>query len=582
MQPSRPDRSAPARSAIRQILPRLVALALAACRGADSAPPKTVTGPDVPDGANLRIVRVLVTQGAQDIDGSIPLVANMPAAVNVLVSRSRESVQAVPIVLRLFRGGGIVHTDTARTGGVLDVSTNIGAPSAQFLVPAALVSDGVAWQVEIDPAQTVADSTRADNLLPASGSTPLAIVSLPPFEVHFVPISLAAQGGATGNITAMNAEQYLISVRSMLPTGAMTFSVGAPLSVQASLGAAPKGGAVTFWQTVVQDVDVARMMSSTRSSTWYGVVPIPPGFTTFTNGGYAYIPNAPSDIGASSRSAVGLEFAPQFGSTYTRDVVAHEFAHTFGRNHAPGCGAGAPIDPAFPGGQGTIVTPGHDVWSWASGLTRFALSQPGSTGDVMSYCSPVWSSPYTWNAVLRWRQLAGAVVTSTTRTRATFIAGSIGADGSITLRPALDAEIAFQPTDLAGDVTVELRGADGTVLRSTRARSAAISETGGVRQFIAVMPASGVATEVVARTERGATAGIRRRQGSDTVTSRITRTGATEITSSAGNALLARDDATGDVIGIGWNGRVVLSQRSGFSISVSDGVRSSRRTVVPR
>ena len=217
-------------------------------------------------------------------------------------------------------------------------------------------------------------------------------------------------------------------------------------------------------------------------------------------------------------------------------MVARELAHTFGRSHAPGCGAGAPIDPAFPGGQGTIVMPGHDVWSWASGLSRFALSQSGSTYDVMSYCSPVWSSPHTWSAVLRWRQLAGSVVTKTTRTRATLIAGSIGADGAITLRPALGADLLLPLTDSAADITVELRGASGTVLRATRVRSAALSEMGGVRHFIAMLPAVDAAAEVVARSDGGAFARVRRREESDKVTSHVMRSGATEIVSSAGNA----------------------------------------------
>ena len=200
----------------------------------------------------------------------------------------------------------------------------------------------------------------------------------------------------------------------------------------------------------------------------------------------------------------------------------------------------------------------------------------------MSYCSPVWTSPYTWNAVLRWRQASGSVVTSTARTRVTLVAGSVGADGSITVRPALDADALLPPDDPYGDVTVELRSAGGSVLRRTRVQSA-VGENSGVRYFVAILRSLGDAgDEIVATNTAGASAHVLRHQVTDEISSRSVRSGATEIASSAGNALLVRDAASGDVLGIGWHGRVVISRSAGLSVTVSDGVRSAQRIVVPR
>lgn len=554
------------------------AFGLTGCVSADATAP-AAPGPKPPaaDGANLRLASVQFTQGAQDTDGSIPMISGTAMVANVLVERSRESVVQVPVVLRLYRAGILIRTDTARTGGVLSAATNPASPSAQFLVPANVVTDSLSWQVELDPARSVADSVRTDNLLPATSPAPLATVQLPSLDVRFVPIVLSQNEGVTGNVSAVNAEQYLAGVRAMLPTGRLTVSVGTPLTSQSNFGTAPDGGAPSFWGSVLQDVDLARLMSSNPQSVWYGIVPLPPGFSKVKNGGYAFIPDDPTSNGYGTHAAASLELTSSFGVSYAREVVAHELAHTFGRNHAPGCGAGAPIDTAFPWPLGAIGVAGHDVWNWAGGLTVAALSRAATTGDVMSYCTPVWTSPYTWRGVLRWRQAAGGVVTRTSRTRATLVAGSIAADGSVTLHPALDAEVTLPTPTVNADVRVEVRDGAGAVVARQQVAAVNVDHGGGMRQFLAVFPAvGGAAAQIVATTRAGATARITARGTTDRVSARVRPSGASEITSSAGNALLVRDATTGEMLGIGWNGRVVIQRSGGFTVTVSDGVRSRR------
>ena len=553
---------------------------LTACAPNDATAPAPT--PPADDGANVRVTRVQFTQGAQDEAGSIPMVAGRPMVANVLIQRSRESTASVPIVLRLYRGGVLLRVDTTQSGGVLGPSVNPASPSAQFLVPGVVVRDSLWWQVEIDPANTTPDSTRTDNLFPANAPGVVTSVELPSLDVHFVPITLTQHSGLTGNVSTLNLDDYIAGVRSMLPTGTVTATLGAPMTSESSFGTPPEGGGPTFWLSVLQDVDVARTLSDSPQSVWYGVVPIPAGFSKLTNGGYAFVPSNPTRVGSGTRTAVSLELSPVYGARYGRDVVTHELGHIFGRSHAPGCGALAPIDTAFPGPLGSIGTPGHDVFSWSSGVTISALSYPASTGDVMSYCTRVWTSPYTWSAVLRWRQASAVVVTRTERSRATLIAGSIAADGRVTLRPALDADVRMQPSVSDGDVTVEQRDAGGAVIGRQQVVSAAVDHGGGIRQFLAVMPGAGAAAQIVATTRSGASARITAHASSDIISARITSTGASELSSATGSALLVRDDHTGDVLGIGWNGRITINRSSGYSVTVSDGVRSRRATVIQR
>ena len=68
---------------------------------------------------------MVFTQVVQVGEGSLPLVSGVAAAAKVLVVCSRESVVEGQVVVRLFRGGVVVHTDTAQTGGVLGPSWRV-------------------------------------------------------------------------------------------------------------------------------------------------------------------------------------------------------------------------------------------------------------------------------------------------------------------------------------------------------------------------------------------------------------------------------------------------------------------------
>jgi hypothetical protein len=385
----------------------LVCVALCACGGADrSAPvdPSSVTR------INLRVERVRLTQATQDEDGTLPVVAGSAAVLNVVVTRSAESVVEVPLVLRLFRRGAMVFTDTARTGGVLGPTYPAVGFSAQFLIPAALVASDVSWQVELDPLRTHADSTRADNVLPGAVPAALPTVTVPPLRLRLVPITLGRHGGLTGNVSAGNAELYLRLTRQIFPVGALSVTVGEPLSSSANFGTLPgPGGSLGFWDQVVHELDDARIASGVTDEYWYGVVPMPGGYDSVQWGGVGYTPREPQGVGPGTRTSAGLGASevPGIGVSvdFAQQTLAHELGHNFGRLHAPGCGAVAPIDSGYRGIAGSITVSGHDVWSWASGLTRGAQLVGGETGDVMSYCSPKWVGPYTYAAVLAWRQV---------------------------------------------------------------------------------------------------------------------------------------------------------------------------------
>lgn len=579
---AKPDGRTRVTACARGVLHAALLVAFTACGGSSNT--DQPTEPPVGDGANLQLVSVQFTQGTQDAAGSIALVAGQPVAVNVSVSRSKESTDDVPVVLRLFRGGSLIRTDTARTGGVLGPSYSPSAPSAQFLIPATLVNGALSWQVELDPARTVGDSSRFDNLLPGTTPGALSVVALAPISIRFIPIILSSHENATGSLSSGSTERFVQTIRQTMPVGAIVTVIGPGLTSSANFGTPPVGAAASFWTSVLQELDVARVSSPQRAAYWYGVVGAPSGYTRYTNGGYGYIPNGATETGGGTRSAVGFGVSSSNSAAFASKTLAHELGHMLGRLHAPSCSAGSPIDANFPDALGTILLPGFDVWSWASGLSSRALSVSASTGDVMGYCAEVWASPHTWSGILRWRQLSQPVVAQVRAEPAVLIAGSIAPNGSVSLRPALDGDAVIPASDPIGDVVVELQADGGAVIVRQQLQSTRVDHGDGARHFLAVLPrpAAQNAAAVVATSRDGQSAVVRAAAGDATVHVRTLRGNRTEVTTPSGRAILLRDATSGEVLSIGWNGRAVVPAGGAISATVSNGVRSRTELLLPR
>jgi hypothetical protein len=438
--------------------------------------------------------------------------------------------------------------------------------------------------VEIDPARMVGDSSRADNLLPGSTPAALTVVALPPISIRFVPIILSSHDNATGSISSGGMEPLLQTIRQTMPVGSIAAVIGTPLTSSANFGTPPTGAAAAFWTSVLQELDVARVASPQRAAYWYGLVGAPSGYTRFTNGGFGYIPSSATSTGSNTRTAVGFAVSSSNSVGFASKTLAHELGHMLGRLHAPSCSAGSPLDTTFPDAQGTIEVPGFDVWSWASGASSSAPSVSAATGDLMGYCAAVWSGPYTWSAILRWRQQSQPVVAQVRTEPAMLVAGSIAADGAVSLRPALEADAIVAPADPAGDMVVEVQNDAGAVIARSQVQSARVDHADGERHFLAVLPrpTSQQAAAIQATSRDGRVFRIRATRGDDALQVRTVRGAQTEVTNASGRAILLRDAATGEVLSVGWNGRAVAATRGAIRATVSDGVRSRTELILPR
>jgi len=537
-----------------------------------------------------------ITQGVQDSAGSIPMVlGGNPAVVNVFMRATPASAVSMRVVLRLVdAAGAVVYSDTTSTSGTIASTPSAVTPTVQFLIPATRLAPGLRWQVVRDPAGLVPDDTAANDVYPREGPVLLAVADVPPLTIRFVPIVLGANGGASALITPADFPDYLRTLKSVHPLGAVSAHVGASFTTSASFGAPPSGGDQAFWVALVSQLDLARIADPIEPDVnWFGVVLPPAGFTFTSVGGFSYIPTNGASTGPNTRTSTAV--GPRWFSrpTQARDLVAHELGHSFGRLHAPCGGAGSPLDPAYPIPGGVLDATGYDVFARANGITSTAQPVPASTGDVMGYCFPVWASSYTYKAVLAFRQppivAARAAEAPAARQRVVVVRGSITDDRTIAIEPTFTLDARPAIGDPNGSYRVSGLAADGRVLFTAGFEPAAIDHAPTVRHFTVAVPATpdieSALTSILVTTPAARALRARPIASSPQTAGSI---GATAVRRPAGGGLtvacggnaagLVVLDASGAVRGMSGGATVMLASVPSGPLTVlcSDGVRTTR------
>ncbi|MBA3258819.1 MAG: hypothetical protein H0T68_05050 [Gemmatimonadales bacterium] len=508
----------------------------------------------VGQGLNFRIDGVYLTQSVQTYTGTVPLVAGRDAFLRVFVTASEANALSPDVRVRFYHGGVLALERIIPRLGLTPLAPQEGTlgSSWNLAVPKSLVTTNLSIQVEVDPADTQAETDETDNSFPAGGA-PLAlqVETAATFQVILVPV-VTSVDGRRGNVTSANRDQYLAATLRMHPISSIAATIGSPFTTDVPALEPENTGS---WNTILNELEASRVGGDARY--YYGVVN-----PTYSGGvaGIAYV---------GGKTALGWDKLPSAAS-----VAAHEWGHNWGRDHAP-CGDAANPDDRYPYTGGIIGVFGFDVGAGAL--------KPNSSHDLMGYCDEEWISDYTYRGVMQYRSAQSSVASAF----AGAIQPSLVVWGRIENgRPVL--EPAFQTTTRpslpksAGPYTLEARSGDGSrVFQLSFSPLEVADDATGGKQFAFAVPLT------PERRERIELLRLSGPEGSATIGRGAGGAADVEITSAGPGRValrwdasrtpmvVVRDPRSGQILSFARGGRAeVAADQPDLSLTLSDRVRS--------
>ncbi|MDQ6829292.1 MAG: hypothetical protein M3081_10545, partial [Gemmatimonadota bacterium] len=528
---------------------------------------------------NLIVAGMYVVQSSQSFVESVPLVKDRGAELRVFVQANLANTVAPQVRVRFFNGATLVQTSTinAPTGAVpltIDESTLNG--SWNLTLAPALVQPGMSIVADVDPAGVIAESNKADNSFPSSGSMALDVRAMPRFDITFVPV-LITENSAQGNVTGGNSSQFLNMTTKLWPIVTTDVAVHAPYSTAAH--PLVSDDANHSWNQILGEI-LALRGTEGSGRYYYGVV-----HATYGSGiaGLGYV-----GLG----TALGWDFLPSGDG-----VAAHELGHNFGRQHAP-CGNPSSPDPSYPYANAAIGVTGFDLAT----LTVKQASMP----DLMSYCHPEWVSDYNYKAVVDWRTTHGDITqASNAASQRTLLVWGRVTNDELILEPAFTVVTRPLLPARAGPYHVDAVDANGTSVFSLSFAGEEVADgPDGARAFAFTVPISAEAESRISelrltapgRAPRslrsGISAAVQAQPGTPggpadpkAIVSAVPGGRARVVWDATSHPMvMVRDAASGQVLSFGRNGTATVANNGGdLELVFSDRVHStSQRISVPR
>ena len=507
------------------------------------------------DGVNFDIPRAYITQSVQRSDGSVPLVAGRDGLLRVFARASALTDARPPVRARIYQDGELVATQTLTAPGTVPVAADeeVYGTSWNALLPGELIQPGMSFIVDVDPDDSVLESDESDNVYPHDGTphTP-EVRTAAPFMARLVPVVQSANG-LVGDVNEANLSKWVDRAYTVYPFADTDIDIRSPYTFTGSLASTYD----STWNRLLNEIRVLRMTDA-NTRYYYGV--IKPSYTRGGTGyGYIGLP-----------AAVGVDWM-----NHRAETLAHEWGHNFGRLHVD-CGGPANPDLTYPHPGGTVVHPGWDV------LTG-ALHSSNGRYDLMSYCNPTWSSDYTYEAVMDFREGEAAFAAAAEPTLVVW--GRISDDG-VVLEPAFETVTRPVLSKQGGRYALQLSAGDGTTLATLRFDGDVIDHAEGTRHFAYAVPL---------RILRGRAPAMMRLSGAgiDEVRAempsagpapdvRATRIGGARVRlqwDAAQNPLaVVRDARTGEILSFARDGSTIVdSVDRELDVELSNGVRSHVR-----
>ena len=374
---------------------RLLALAglLAACssHGNSASAPLVaglaVTGISLYQGLEIP----LVVDGAAAAASKVPIVANRPGLLRVLVT-AEDSWVSHPIVARLeLTQAGKALPAIEQTVSPLGTSSQPDITSSiNFDLPAESITSDLTWAVSLHETRkklaSPGDSTHA--LYPEAGEAPLAATTTGTITVTIVPVSYEADGSSRLPDTSdAQLARFRDKMMQLYPVTDVQITVGDPISWNHTVSANGSG-----WDLLLNAVMQKRADDGVAPTVYYyGLFSPQASFDAYCRTGcvLGLSPLAGDPQDDTARASLGVGYVDSMAEA---DITfVHEIGHAHGRRHAP-CMVQDP-DPDYPYTNAELGS-----WGYAA-ATQTLLDPAGIARDMMSYCQNQWISDYTYSAL---------------------------------------------------------------------------------------------------------------------------------------------------------------------------------------
>ncbi len=375
--------------------------------------------------ANLAADSMEVTQGIQNLNNDVPLIADKPTYVRLYGRKlSGPNTYSVEAVLYGTHSNGtrLPGSPLRPINGGQDVTANNVDPNRAttqgnwlFQLPDTWVNAGtITLRPLIDPSQVWSDPDQNNNSLANRSVTftrkaPICIVTVP-VRSHAPPAS--------------NSDPSLYRmvdiVRQMMPTSDVwIYHQNTDVAqLEARFGIPPwkyepyaipeKGDAIlrALWLRDALSDDPDRCDDAGALTHYVGLVHA----STNTKGNLGKGSTPGANLYIKLIDSATLNTTTQFWQRQAFNTLAHELAHNYGRQHV-NCGGPANPDPGFPyrdmnglncvlddGLRGGNAIPAHQRY-YGFDTQSLTPVDPGTTADYMTYRAPFWVSDYTWRGL---------------------------------------------------------------------------------------------------------------------------------------------------------------------------------------
>lgn len=348
-----------------------------------------------PLASNLAITDVIAYQAvgialmrddAEVTQRNAPIIAGKDTLIRVLVAPT-PGWQARLVVgrLELHDSNGPVAAYESKVVVMAASKEETLSSSFNFEIPGSLVTSDVSFNVSIHEANDKThpgDATKSK--WPSSGTSHLRAQSANGnLKITIVPYRY-------NGLVPDTSEEHLQVFRDKFtayPTPGVEITVHPVVNHSGTFTSGGSG-----WNQLLNKTCNLRLSEGAdRNEFYYGIIVPTSSVYDFCGQGCVagLAPLAQQATDNTVRCGIGLGFK---AGDLAAETALHEIGHALGREHAP-CGLdGQRSDRNYP-----YTNAGLGVWGWEA--PKRALRHPSNVKDMMSYCSPIWISDYTYQAL---------------------------------------------------------------------------------------------------------------------------------------------------------------------------------------